>query len=147
MELFRHTGQVFSSFLPRLKIHTSERLLRQPFLLRSSMLKIFNFLRVSEADAVLIAEIRKMLRNEILPQQTKEKTGLLSVNKVTRIIERATKKVLDHKNEQKMGRIRWLNLINELRWSLHEEGYSKDFVALVSEAVIAKSVVKKQTET
>lgn len=111
------------------------------------MLKIFNFLRVSEADAVLIAEIRKMLRNEILPQQTKEKTGLLSVNKVTRIIERATKKVLDHKNEQKMGRIRWLNLINELRWSLHEEGYSKDFVALVSEAVIAKSVVKKQTET
>ena len=108
------------------------------------MLNIFKSLLLTEADTEEIAEIRKVLIKEIPPERTKEKANLLSVNKVTRIVERATKKFLEYKNEQKIGRIRWLRLINELRWSLHNAGYSKEFVSLVAEAVIAKSIVKSK---
>lgn len=108
------------------------------------MLKIFKFLTLTEADAAEIAEVEKILTKEVPPERTKEKANLLSVNKVTRIVERVAKKLIEYKYEQKIGRIRWLRLINELRWSLHNAGYSKDFVSLVAEAVIAKSIVKNK---
>ena len=107
------------------------------------MLKIFNFFRLTEADTLVIAETRKMLTKEIAPQSTKDKANLLSVNKVTRIVERAVKKIVEHKSAQQMGRIRWVRLLNEIRWSLHDAGYSNEFVSLVSEAIIAKSVTTK----
>lgn len=97
-------------------------------------------MRLTELDLQEISEVRQLLVAEISPELTKEKARLLSVNKVTRIVERATKRVADYKSSQKMGRIRWIRFANELRWKLRDEGYSDEFVALVSEAVIAKSL-------
>lgn len=108
------------------------------------MLNIFKSLLLTEEDTAEIVEIRKILIKEIPPERTTEKANLLSVNKVTRIIERAAKKIIEYKDKQKIGRIRWLKLINELRWSLQNAGYSKDFVSLVAEAVIAKSLLKNR---
>lgn len=108
------------------------------------MIKLFSFLGLTEADKCELLDVRRILTADISPESTKEKVRLLSVNKVTRIVERATKRIIEYKISQGMGRIRWAKFINELRWSLRDAGYSDEFVALISEAVIAKSVVMQK---
>lgn len=59
-----------------------------------------------------------------------------SVNRLTRIVEDACKKVTDFQGEHKLGWLGKATLGNSFRWELRELGYQKDFVDFATEAVV-----------
>lgn len=59
-----------------------------------------------------------------------------SVNRLTRIVEDACKKVTDFQAEHKLGWLGKASLGNSFRWELRDMGYQKDFVDFATEAVV-----------
>lgn len=59
-----------------------------------------------------------------------------SVNRLTRIIEDATQKVVEFQKEHHLGWYGKAKLGNAFRWELTALGYQKDFVEVATEAVV-----------
>ncbi|NJL18631.1 MAG: hypothetical protein HC938_17215 [Nitrospira sp.] len=59
-----------------------------------------------------------------------------SVNRLTRIVEDACARVAIFQGEHRLGWYGKAKLGNSIRWELTELGYTKEFVSLVTEAVI-----------
>jgi hypothetical protein len=59
-----------------------------------------------------------------------------SVNRLTRIIEDATQKVVEFQQQHRLGWYGKAKLGNSFRWELVALGYQKDFVEVATEAVV-----------
>lgn len=59
-----------------------------------------------------------------------------SVNRLTRIMEDATKKAVEFHHEHHLGWLAKASLGNSFRWELQGLGYQKDFIDFATEAVV-----------
>lgn len=70
------------------------------------------------------------------PALDKEPGKRPSVNRLTRIIEDATQKVVEFQVQHRLGWYGKAKLGNAFRWELTTLGYQKDFVDVATEAVV-----------
>ena len=71
--------------------------------------------------------------------------GQLSANRIARTLEQCYAMALEVHAQRKLGYLRRVVLASDLRWSLHDMGYPKDFVGLAVEGLIVELSKKSQS--
>ncbi|MBI5333728.1 MAG: hypothetical protein HZB72_03930 [Burkholderiales bacterium] len=97
-------------------------------------------------DKQFAAELANQMARELAPKLLGEQKRVLSVNKVTKVVERACELAVAYQNEQKMGYLRRVMLANNFRWAAKDRGYGDDFVNLATESLaiaLAKAASKR----
>jgi hypothetical protein len=88
------------------------------------------------AEKALARELTQRLVKEVPPSLVENKRKLLSVNKVTRLLETSFQVATDFQVEHKIGFIRRAALANAFKWELKEGGYPEDFVEMATEGLV-----------
>lgn len=70
------------------------------------------------------------------PALDKAKDRIVSVNRITRVLEDALQQAVEFKQQHKLGVYKKARLGNSFRWELTERGYSKKFVEVATEGLI-----------
>lgn len=104
---------------------------------------LFDKWTLSEADKRIISELVGDMRREVPPTLTVTRMEALSVNKTSRIIERTLKKIKTYQENEKMGYWKKVRFSNAFQWKLKDQGYSKEFVSLVTESLVVTLALKK----
>lgn len=81
---------------------------------------------------VLINDIKKSLPPDLLEARRR----IISVNKVTRLLETTYRIATEHQKQRKLGFIRKAVLANNIKWGLKESGYPSDFIDVVIEGLV-----------
>lgn len=97
-----------------------------------SILNIFS--SASERD--FAKEMIQRLVKEIPPALMESRRKVLSVNKVTRLLERTFQMATEYQLEHKSGFIKRAVLANCFKWELKEAKYPEDFVDLATEGLV-----------
>lgn len=71
--------------------------------------------------------------------------GQLSASRIARTLEQCYAMALEVHSQRKLGYLRRVVLASDLRWSLHDMGYPKDFVGLAVEGLIVELSKKSQS--
>lgn len=107
------------------------------------MFKLLN----SENERKLAIELVADLLTQVPPADFEStSTTKLSVNKISRALERVNQRVLDHHIKTPMGIIRKSVLANNFKWGLRGAGYNDAFVDMATQGVLmelAKSGKKR----
>lgn len=64
--------------------------------------------------------------------------GQISASRISRTLEQCYEMALEIQGQRKLGYFGRVVLASDLRWSLHEMGYPKDFVSLTVEGLIVE---------
>ena len=88
------------------------------------------------AEKALARELAQRLVKEIPSTLVEKKRRLLSVNKVTRMLETSFQIAIDFQLEHNIGFIRRAALANAFKWELKESGYPDDFVEMATEGLV-----------
>lgn len=88
------------------------------------------------AEKALARELTQRLVKEVPPGLIENKRKLLSVNKVTRLLETSFQTATDFQLENKLGFIGRAALANAFKWELKESGYPDDFVEVATEGLV-----------
>jgi len=94
----------------------------------------FGFARESAFAKELVAALVKHLP----PKLMEAHRGTISVNKVTRQLEKTYKDAADYQREHRIGFIRRAVLANGFRWELKNNGYPDDFVNVATEGLVVE---------
>lgn len=96
------------------------------------MFKLFS----KSVDTDFVLSLVERLTKELPPALMVEHHKVLSVNKITRLLERNAAQAVNYQKERKFGYFRRVRLINSYKWSLKEVGYPDDFVDIAVESLI-----------
>ena len=88
------------------------------------------------ADKSLAKSLAQTLSKEISPKLMNEKRKLLSVNKITKILEIAYQSVEMYQVNKKLGFFRRVVLANNFKWELKSLNYPDDFVNMATEGLL-----------
>lgn len=99
------------------------------------------------AEKALARELVQRLAKEIPAELVEKKRKLLSVNKVTRLLENSFQIATDYQMKHKIGFIRRAVLANTFKWELKGTGYPDDFVELATEGLVVAFAKAKQSPT
>ena len=88
------------------------------------------------ADKALAKSLAQTLSKEISPKVMNEKRKLLSVNKITKILEIAYQSVEIYQVNKKLGFFRRVVLANNFKWELKSLNYPDDFVNMATEGLL-----------
>jgi hypothetical protein len=100
-------------------------------------MKLLSFLRFSE-EKVFAEQLAAQLAKELPPSLMEKSRKALSVNKVTRLLERTYQAAVAHQAQAGMGFIRRAVLANSFKWNLRNKGYTDDFVDMATEGLIVE---------
>jgi hypothetical protein len=101
----------------------------------------FGFSRDSAFAKDLVARLTK----ELPPALMETRRKVLSVNKVTRQLEKAFQAAADYQRANRLGFIRRAVLANGFRWELKNSGYPNDFIDVAVEGLVVE--LTKPTRT
>lgn len=104
------------------------------------MFDIFNFSSERLLAKGLSVELAKQLPPKLFEQ---EKRGNLSVNQVSRALERVYAVAAGKNQQKKMGVLRRSILANGFKWHLKEVGYPDDFIDMAVEGLLVELIKKK----
>lgn len=106
-------------------------------------MKIFQiFDHSSEKD--FATHLVQRLVKELPPSLMGIQSKVLSVNKITRLLERTYELAENFKKEKKLGFVKRAVLANHFKWTLREQKYPEDFIKMATEGlVVALSKVGK----
>jgi hypothetical protein len=90
--------------------------------------------RDSDFAKQLVAQLAK----ELPPVLMAERRTVLSVNKVTRHLEKTMQAAADYQKQNRLGFIRRAVLVNAFRWGLKNGGYPDDFVDVATEGLVVE---------
>lgn len=105
------------------------------------MPSIFNYTDERAFAAELVNHISSQLTPESLSSDT---AGELSVNKITRLLERIYKESEKHFQGRKMGVIRRSIFANAFKWGLTEKGYPGNFIDIATEGLVMEMAKAKK---
>jgi hypothetical protein len=97
-----------------------------------SILNIFS----SASEKAFAKEMIARLVKEIPPALMESRRKVLSVNKVTRLLERTFQMAAEYQQEHKSGFVKRAVLANCFKWELKGANYPEDFVNLATEGLI-----------
>jgi hypothetical protein len=94
--------------------------------------KIFKY----SLDKEFVAKLVKKLNDDVPPNLLGGGGKVLTVNRVTKLLERTFQAASSYQIEQRMGFIRRTVMVNNFKWALKEAGYSDEFVAAATEGLV-----------
>ena len=101
-------------------------------------MSLFSFLDFRK-EKEFAAELANFISREISPQQLRDNAHKLSINAVTRSVEKMYQRALEYQERQpRMGWVRRSVLANQLKWSLRDKGYDEGFVDMATEGLVIK---------
>ena len=112
----------------------SGRLRLFSFWVPSFMFGFFSFASDKAFAKSLVAE----LVHALSPAMISSKRKILSVNKVTRLLEQTFHRAIEHQKDARLGFVRRAVLANAFKWELLEAGYPKDFVDMATEGLVVE---------
>ena len=80
----------------------------------------------------LVAGLKKDLPPTLMEKQRK----ILSVNKITQILEKSYQMAREHQSNQRMGFIKKAVLANSFKWELRNLGYPENFIDMATEGLV-----------
>lgn len=89
-------------------------------------------------DSAFAKGLAAVLVQQLPPKLMETHRGTMSVNKVTRQLEKAFKVAVDYQRDQRLGFIRRAFVANDFRWELRQSGYPDDFVNMATEGLIVE---------
>ena len=103
------------------------------------MINLFNF----DQERALSKQLAEELVKQLPPKQfTLEKRSALSINKVSRILERIYAIAREKNQSAKMGVVRRSIFANGFKWHLREALYPDDFVDMATEGLLVELIKK-----
>ena len=93
---------------------------------------MFNFQDDKEEACALAHSISTHVSSTLLRENRK----LLSVNKITRVLEKAFLQASAYQAQQRMGFVRRSMFAHAFQWALKEQAYPSDFVAMATEGLV-----------
>lgn len=105
-------------------------------------MNIFNFSK-EKAFAQALAQ---QLKKDIPPILMQDRRKVLSVNKITRLLERTYQVATEYQQSHNLGFIKRAVLANTFKWELKSSGYPDDFVDMATEGLVVQisKLVEKQ---
>lgn len=92
----------------------------------------FSLKREKEVAEVLAALVVK----SIPPDLTDKRSKVISVNKISKILEGMCADAERYQKERRPGLFRRAVIANNFRWELTTQGYRNDFINLATEALV-----------
>jgi hypothetical protein len=89
-------------------------------------------------DGEFATQLVALLVKELPPVLMSERRTVLSVNKVTRQLEKSMQAAVQYQRENRLGFIRRAFLVNGFRWGLKNSGYPDDFVNVATEGLVVE---------
>jgi hypothetical protein len=90
----------------------------------------------AEDEKRLAAKMVEMLVKELPPALLDGRQQVLSVNRVTRVLERVLETAKDHQRNSQLGVFGRARLANHFKWELKNHGYLDDFVEMATEGLV-----------
>ena len=95
------------------------------------------------AEKKLAKELVEKLVKELPPELMENRRKVLSVNKITRLLENSYKIAGGYQKENKIGFIKRAILANTFKWELKNKGFPDDFVDMATEGLVVALAAKK----
>jgi hypothetical protein len=89
-------------------------------------------------DSAFAKDLVARLTKELPPALMETRRKVLSVNKVTRQLEKTFQAAADYQRENRLGFIRRAFLANGFRWALKSSGYPDDFIDVAVEGLVVE---------
>jgi hypothetical protein len=93
---------------------------------------MFNFHQEKQFALSLVEQLAK----DLPPSLLENKRKVLSVNKITRLLENLCEACHEYQQKNKIGFLRRVFLLNTLKWEMRNRAYSEDFIETVTESLI-----------
>jgi hypothetical protein len=101
-----------------------------------------------KAEKTFARGLVEQLTKELPPTLMEKKRKVLSVNKVTRLLERTYQTVGEYQSKHQTGFVKRALIANTFKWELKNAGYPDDFVDMATEGLVVEiSNVKKASKT
>jgi len=98
-------------------------------------------------DKALAAEIANTIAAQVSVKLLCENRQALSVNKITRVLEKAFLQASAYQAAQRMGFVRRSLFANAFQWALKEQAYPQDFVVMATEGLLVAISAKPASKT
>ncbi len=95
---------------------------------------MFGFSRDTEFARSIVEQLGRELPAGLMETRRK----VLSVNKVTRQLEKVYEAAADYQAKNRLGFIRRAALANAFRWELKNSGYPDDFIEVATEGLVVE---------
>lgn len=96
-------------------------------------------------EKALAFKLASQLAKEIPPALMQKKRESLSVNKITRLLEKTYAAVSLYKKDNKMGFLSRTVFANYFQWELKNLNYPNDFATMATEGLIVELVKPKKS--
>ena len=97
-------------------------------------------------DKAQARELASIIAGQVSVKLLRDNRQALSVNKITRVLEKTFVQASAYQAAQRMGFVRRSLFANAFQWALKEQAYPQDFVVMATEgllmAISAKSGLK-----
>jgi hypothetical protein len=97
-----------------------------------SLFTLFN----TRAEKQLAHTLVDALASNISPTLMTERRTALSVNKITRLLEKSFETAVIHQREHGMGYLRRVVFLHSFRWELQQRNYPDDFIQTAVEGML-----------
>ena len=98
-------------------------------------------------DKAQASEIASAIAAQVSAKLLRENRQALSVNKITRVLEKAFLQASAYQAAQRMGFVRRSLFANAFQWALKEQAYPQDFVVMATEGLVVAISAKPATKT
>ncbi len=95
-----------------------------------------------KTDKSFVADLVAKIAADIPPDLMAGQGRVMTVNRITRLLERAFHTAEQYKAEHKPGYFRRVLMVNSFKWGLKSRGYKEEFVNIATEGLIV-SLVRK----
>lgn len=98
-------------------------------------MSLFNFFTRSEEKAFVAKQVEQLLK-DLPPTLIAEARGKVTVNKITRSLERVYASANTFRDERRLGFMGRAVVANAFKWGLKEASYPEEFVDMATEGLI-----------
>ena len=88
------------------------------------------------SEKSLAGDLVAQLIADLPPTLMETRRKVISVNKITRLLERTYESVGTYQNQHRLGFIGRAVLANQFKWALKNSGYPEDFVDMATEGLV-----------
>ena len=104
---------------------------------------MFNF----KNDTAQACDLAHAIAAQVSVKLLRENRQALSVNKITRVLEKAFLQASSYQAAQRMGFVRRSLFANAFQWALKEKDYPQDFVVMATEGLLVAISAKPASPT
>ena len=100
-----------------------------------------------QQDKAQACELASTIAAQVSVKLLQENRHALSVNKITRVLEKAFLQASTYQAAQRMGFLRRSLFANAFQWALKEQAYPQDFVVMATEGLVVSISAKPAPKT